>query len=267
MNEQQLLRFSRQIMLPEMDIAGQQRLVDASVLIVGMGGLGCPAAMYLAAAGSGRLLIADDDVVELSNLQRQIAHAERSLGEAKVESARRRLHGLNPDVEIVALRERLQGVRLDEAVGQADLVLDACDNFASRFAINESCLAHGKPLISAAAIRMQGQITAFDPRDAASPCYQCLYPRGGELDESCANNGVMAPLVGIIGTMQAMEAIKMIAGVGESLVGRLLLLDAATMRWRELKLPKDASCPACADRAVPIPETIAHRDQRHHASC
>ena len=248
MNEQQLLRFSRQIMLPEMDIAGQQKLVDACVLIVGMGGLGCPAAMYLAAAGVGSLLIADDDVVELTNLQRQIAHAQQSLGQAKVDSARERLLSLNPDVEVTALRERLEGNRLDEAVSKADLILDACDNFESRFAINKSCIAHGKPLISAAAIRMQGQLAAFDSRAAESPCYQCLYPQMGELDTSCSHNGVMAPLVGIIGSMQAMEAIKMITGIGQSLVGRLLLLDATTMQWRELKLPRDQNCEACKNR-------------------
>lgn len=249
MNEQQLLRFSRQIMLPELDIAGQRKLLDASVLIVGMGGLGCPAAMYLAAAGVGRLAIADDDVVELTNLQRQIAHAEQSLGQPKVESARERLLSLNPDVEVTAINERLQGARLDEVVARADLVLDACDNFASRFAINESCIANRKPLISAAAIRMQGQLAAFDPNDPASPCYQCLYPKVGELDTSCARNGVMAPLVGIIGAVQAMEAIKMIIGIGRSLVSRLLLLDAATMQWRDLKLPRDPKCPACSIRA------------------
>ncbi len=247
MNEQQLLRFSRQIMLPEMDIAGQQKLVDARVLIVGMGGLGCPAAMYLAAAGVGRLAIADDDVVELTNLQRQIAHAEQSLGQAKVESARERLLNLNPDVEVTTMHERLQGARLEEAASESDLVLDACDNFESRFEINKACLAAGKPLISAAAIRMQGQIAAFDPNDPASPCYQCLYPQVGEIDTSCARNGVMAPLVGIIGSVQAMEAIKMITGIGQSLVGRLLLLDATTMQWRDLKLPRDPGCEACSD--------------------
>ena len=247
MNEQQLLRFSRQIMLPEMDIAGQRKLVDASVLIVGMGGLGCPAAMYLAAAGVGRLLIADDDVVELTNLQRQIAHAEQSLGQAKVESARERLLSLNPDAEVVAINERLQGDSLDKAVARADLVLDACDNFETRFAINESCIGAAKPLISAAAIRMQGQIAAFDTSIVTSPCYHCLYPQTGELDTSCARNGVMAPLVGIIGSVQAMEAIKMLTGIGRNLVGRLLLLDAATMQWRDLKLPKDPACEACSN--------------------
>ena len=247
MNEQQLLRFSRQIMLPEMEIAGQRKLVDASVLIVGMGGLGCPAAMYLAAAGVGRLLIADDDVVELTNLQRQIAHAEHSLGQAKVESARERLLSLNPDAEVIAINERLQGDSLDQAIARVDLVLDACDNFETRFAINEACIAAAKPLISAAAIRMQGQIAAFDPSIVTSPCYHCLYPQSGELDTSCARNGVMAPLVGIIGSVQAMEAIKMLTGIGRNLVGRLLLLDAATMQWRDLKLPKDPACEACSN--------------------
>lgn len=248
MNEQQLLRFSRQIMLPEMDIAGQQKLIDARVLIVGVGGLGCPAAMYLAAAGVGKLTLADDDIVELTNLQRQIAHAEQSLGQLKVESARERLLSLNPDAEVTALPHRLEGARLNDAVAQADLVLDSCDNFETRFAINESCIANRKPLISAAAIRMQGQIAAFDPHIAESPCYHCLYPRMGELDTSCSTNGVMAPLVGIIGSVQAMEAIKMITGIGQTLVGRLLLLDAATMQWREMKLPKDPNCEFCATR-------------------
>lgn len=248
MNEQQLLRFSRQILLPEMDVAGQRKLMDATVLIVGMGGLGCPAAMYLAAAGVGRLLIADDDIVELTNLQRQIAHAEKSLGQAKVDSARDRLLSLNPDVAVTTIRQRLQGNSLDAAVAGADLVLDACDNFETRFAINTSCFASGKPLISAAAIRMQGQIAAFDPNIAASPCYHCLYPQIGELDTSCARNGVMAPLVGIIGSVQAMEAIKMLTGIGQTLIGRLLLLDAASMQWRDLKLPRDPDCETCSFR-------------------
>ncbi len=248
MNEQQLLRFSRQILLPEMDVAGQRKLMDATVLIVGMGGLGCPAAMYLAAAGVGRLLIADDDIVELTNLQRQIAHAEKSLGQAKVDSARDRLLSLNPDVAVTTIHQRLQGNSLDAAVAGADLVLDACDNFETRFAVNASCFARGKPLISAAAIRMQGQIAAFDPNIAASPCYHCLYPQIGELDTSCTRNGVMAPLVGIIGSLQAMEAIKMLTGIGQTLIGRLLLLDAASMQWRDLKLPRDPACETCSFR-------------------
>lgn len=245
MKDEQLLRYSRQIMLPEMDVAGQQKLVDATVLIVGMGGLGCPAAMYLAAAGVGHLIIADDDVVEVTNLQRQVAHSQATIGEAKVDSAQQTLLGLNPDLKITALRKRLSGTELGAAVVMADLVVDACDNYATRFDINRSCIEHGKPLVSGAAIRMEGQVAVFDSRDSDSPCYQCLYTEGGDEDASCAANGVMAPVVGIIGAVQAMEAIKVLTGIGESLAGRLLLLDATTMQWREMRLPRDASCAAC----------------------
>ncbi|MEQ8407290.1 MAG: molybdopterin-synthase adenylyltransferase MoeB [Gammaproteobacteria bacterium] len=245
MNDEELLRYSRQIMLPEMDVAGQQKLVGATVLIIGMGGLGCPAAMYLAAAGVGHLIIADDDVVELTNLQRQIAHSQANLGEPKVESARATLEGLNPQVRITALNKRLLGAELDEAVSQVDLVVDACDNFTTRFAINRSCVKFSKPLVSGAAIRMEGQVAVFDSRQKDSPCYECLYQAGDDADASCASNGVMAPLVGIIGAVQAMEAIKLLAGVGQPLVGRLLLLDATTMQWREMHLPRDKQCKAC----------------------
>ena len=245
MNDEELLRYSRQIMLPEMDVAGQQKLVGATVLIIGMGGLGCPAAMYLAAAGVGHLIIADDDVVELTNLQRQIAHSQANLGEPKVESARATLEGLNPQVRITALNKRLLGAELDEAVSQVDLVVDACDNFTTRFAINRSCVKFSKPLVSGAAIRMEGQVAVFDSRQKDSPCYECLYQAGDDADASCASNGVMAPLVGIIGAVQAMEAIKLLAGVGQPLVGRLLLLDATTMQWREMRLPRDKQCKAC----------------------
>jgi len=228
-----------------MDVAGQQRLIDATVLIVGMGGLGCPAAMYLAAAGVGHLIIADDDVVELTNLQRQIAHSQSMIGEPKVVSAQQTLLGLNPDLKITALQKRLEGTELSEVVGQADLVVDACDNFTTRFAINCACIEHGKALVSGAAIRMEGQVAVFDSRNPASPCYQCLYSQGDDEDASCSENGVMAPLVGIIGAVQAMEAIKLLTGIGESLIGRLLLLDASTMQWREMRLPRDSSCRAC----------------------
>lgn len=245
MNDEELLRYSRQIMLPEMDVAGQQKLVGATVLIIGMGGLGCPAAMYLAAAGVGHLIIADDDVVELTNLQRQIAHSQANLGEPKVESARATLEGLNPQVRITALNKRLLGAELDEAVSQVDLVVDACDNFTTRFAINRSCVKFSKPLVSGAAIRMEGQVAVFDSWQKDSPCYECLYQAGDDADASCASNGVMAPLVGIIGAVQAMEAIKLLAGVGQPLVGRLLLLDATTMQWREMHLPRDKQCKAC----------------------
>lgn len=245
MKDEQLLRYSRQIMLPEMDVAGQQKLIDATVLIVGMGGLGCPAAMYLAAAGVGHLIIADDDVVELTNLQRQIAHSQSMIGEPKVVSAQQALMGLNPDLKISALQKRLEGAGLSEAVGRADLVVDACDNFTTRFAINAACIEKGKPLVSGAAIRMEGQVAVFDSRNPDSPCYQCLYTQGEDEDMSCSENGVMAPLVGIIGAVQAMEALKLLAGIGESLTGRLLLLDASTLQWREMRLPRDSSCGAC----------------------
>jgi molybdopterin-synthase adenylyltransferase len=245
MKDEQLLRYSRQIMLPQMDVAGQQKLIEATVLIVGMGGLGCPAAMYLAAAGVGHLIIADDDVVELTNLQRQVAHSQSMIGEPKVVSAQQTLLGLNPDLKITALQKRLEGANLSEAVSQADLVVDACDNYTTRFAINSACIEHGKPLVSGAAIRMEGQVAVFDSRSPISPCYQCLYSQGGDEDASCSENGVMAPLVGIIGAVQAMEAIKLLAGIGESLTGRLLLLDASSLQWREMRLPRDSNCGAC----------------------
>ncbi|MED6332363.1 MAG: molybdopterin-synthase adenylyltransferase MoeB [Pseudomonadota bacterium] len=246
MKDEQLLRFSRQIMLPEMDVAGQQKLVDATVLIVGMGGLGCPAAMYLAAAGVGHLIIADDDTVELTNLQRQIAHEHRNLGESKVSSAKASLRGLNPDVCVTQIDRRLEGESLNQAVSGADVVVDASDNFATRFAINRSCLKNHKPLVSGAAIRMEGQVAVFDSGNPESPCYRCLYNENTEDDANCSQNGVMAPLVGIIGSVQAMETIKVITGIGNNLTGRLLLLDATTMQWREMKLPCDPNCPACS---------------------
>ena len=245
MKDEQLLRFSRQIMLPTMDVAGQQELVDATVLIVGMGGLGCPAAMYLSAAGVGHLVIADDDTVEITNLQRQIAHEQSNLGESKVSSAEATLKGLNPDVRITQIKNRLEGDLLEQAIVSADVVVDASDNFNTRFAVNQSCLKNKKPLVSGAAIRMEGQIAVFDSGNPESPCYQCLYSECGDDDASCSQNGVMAPLVGIIGSVQAMETIKLITGIGNSLVGRLLLLDATAMQWREMKLPRDPSCPAC----------------------
>ncbi|HAC87236.1 MAG TPA: molybdopterin-synthase adenylyltransferase MoeB, partial [Gammaproteobacteria bacterium] len=222
MKDEQLLRFSRQIMLPTMDVAGQQELVDATVLIVGMGGLGCPAAMYLSAAGVGHLVIADDDTVEITNLQRQIAHEQSNLGESKVSSAEATLKGLNPDVRITQIKNRLEGDLLEQAVVSADVVVDASDNFNTRFAVNQSCLKNKKPLVSGAAIRMEGQVAVFDSENPESPCYQCLYSECDDDDASCSQNGVMAPLVGIIGSVQAMETIKLITGIGNSLVGRLL---------------------------------------------
>ncbi len=247
MRDEQLLRYSRQIMLPEMDVAGQQRLLDSSVLILGAGGLGSPVALYLAAAGVGRLLIADDDRVDLSNLQRQILHSEADIDQPKVASAQRSLQAMNADTVIEPLHERLDPAAMQRllAGGDIDLVVDASDNFQTRFAINQACVSARVPLVSGAAIRMEGQVSVFDHRRDDSPCYRCLYRNVGDEDTSCASNGVMAPLVGIIGSVQAMEAVKLLAGIGQSLVGRLLLLDATNLQWRELRLPRDPDCPVC----------------------
>ena len=247
MNDHQLLRYSRQIMLPEMDVAGQQKLLESSVLVIGMGGLGCPVAMYLTAAGVGRLMLADDDIVELTNLQRQIAHSQTDIGSSKVESASDTLKGLNPDVQITLLNKRLEGQELERAVKKATVVVDATDNFKTRFEINNACLKYRIPLVSGAAIRMEGQVAVFDSNVDDSPCYQCLYRGGDDEEANCSQNGVMSPVVGIIGSIQALETIKVIAGIGESLIGRLLLLDARSMQWRELKLPRDPKCPACSN--------------------
>ncbi len=247
MNDEQLLRYSRQIMLPEFDVAGQERLLQSRVLIVGAGGLGCPAAMYLAAAGVGELTIADDDKLELSNLQRQIAHQTASLGQSKVASLKDCLTQLNPDIVVTALLEKLEDERLSVEISKADVVLDCTDNFQSRLAINNYSRKHRVPLVSGAAIRMEAQLSVFDQRRQDSPCYQCLYDVDSEFSMSCSENGVMAPLVGIIGAMQAMEAIKLIADLGETVAGRLLLLDAATMQWREMALQQDPHCSVCGN--------------------
>ena len=246
MIDEQLLRYSRQIMLPDMDIAGQQKLVDANVLIVGMGGLGCPVGMYLAAAGVGHLILADDDTVEITNLQRQIAHSQADIGSSKVESVAETLKGLNPKVRITAMNQRLEEKDLDNQMSTVDVVVDASDNFTTRFAINRACSKTKTPLVSGAAIRMEGQVTVFDPRDAQSPCYQCLYTEGDDESASCSANGVLAPIVGIIGSVHALETIKVITGIGKPLTGRLLLLDGKTMQWREMKLPRDENCPVCS---------------------
>ena len=245
MKDTDLLRYSRQIMLPEFDVAGQERLLGAHVLVVGIGGLGSPAAMYLAASGVGRLTLADDDVVDLSNLQRQIAHGEATVGQPKVVSARERIAGLNSGVAVSTIAQRLEGDRLEGAVAAADVVLDATDNMTARVAINDACMATRTPLVSGAAIRMEGQVAVFDPRDAESPCYRCLYDDVGEQALNCAENGVIAPLVGIVGTVQAMEALKLIAEVGEPLVGYVLYLDAKRMEWRKFRLPRNPRCRSC----------------------
>ncbi len=245
MNDNQLLRYSRQIMLPQVDIAGQQQLLAAKILIIGAGGLGSPAALYLAAAGVGKLTIYDDDHVDLSNLQRQIAHYTTDIGIDKVISTAQTLKNLNPDVQVTAVKERLAGKPLQEQVAIADVVLDCTDNFSTRFAINTACVKHQKPLVSGAAIRFEGQISVFS-MTKHSPCYNCLYQSTGEELQNCATNGVIAPITGIVGSLQALEAMKIILKIGETLDGRLLVIDGLSMDIRILKLKKNPSCPTCA---------------------
>jgi len=251
MNDAELLRYSRHILLPEIGIEGQECLRAARVLIVGLGGLGCPAALYLAAAGVGTLLVADGDRVDETNLQRQILHRRATVGQNKADSACSALLALNPSCHIEPIPARLEGARLAETVARADLVLDCSDNFATRHAINAAAVAARKPLVSGAAIRFAGQLTVFDMRQPQSPCYHCLFPQGEEVEElRCAVMGVLAPLTGIIGCAQAAEALKLLIGCGESLVGRLLLLDGLAMRWREVRVPRDAACPVCASSST-----------------
>ena len=245
MDDQQLLRYSRQILLPKIGIEGQQKLLDSHVLIIGAGGLGSPAALYLASAGIGHITIADNDEVELSNLQRQILHRHADIGRAKVESARQTLTALNPDVQVTPLHTRIDGQQLDNQVKQVDLVIDGSDNFATRFAVNAACVANRTPLVSGAAIRMEGQLTVFLPQQTDSPCYRCLYKEGEEPDQTCTDNGVLSPVVGIIGSMQALEAIKVLLELGQTLCGRLLVFDGLYHEWRSLKLAKDPACPVC----------------------
>ena len=245
LTDDELLRYSRQILMPNFDIAGQQALKSARVLIVGSGGLGCPVALYLGAAGVGHLTLVDDDHIEVANLQRQIAFETAQLGESKAERLADRIRGINPLITVDAIRQRLENEDFDAPVAQASLVLDCCDNFNTRFALNRACVKAGVPLVSGAAIRGEGQISVYDSRQPQSPCYHCLYPEQGNEDLTCSEAGVIAPLVGMIGAAQAMEAIKVISGVGKTLVGRLLIVDAWRMEWREMKLAKDPACPVC----------------------
>jgi molybdopterin/thiamine biosynthesis adenylyltransferase len=245
-NDHQLLRYSRHILLDEVGIEGQQRLLDASVLVIGAGGLGSPAALYLAASGIGHLVLVDDDEVDLTNLQRQIMHTSERIGQPKVMSGQTALTQLNPEIQISAVRERLAGARLAELVDQATLVLDCSDNFATRHAVNRACVAAGVPLVAGAVIRFDGQISVFDPRDPKSPCYACLFPPDANFeDAACSSMGVFAPLVGVIGAMQAAEALKLIMAIGESLAGRLLLLDGKHMEWTSIQVARDPGCPVC----------------------
>jgi len=245
LSDEELLRFSRQILMPNFDIAGQEALKSARVVVVGAGGLGCPVALYLGAAGVGHLTLVDDDVIELANLQRQIAFETAQIGESKAETLAARVRRINPGVSISVVNRRLELKDFAREVAEASLTLDCSDNFSTRFALNRACVAAGVPLISGAAIRGEGQLSVYDSRQPESPCYHCLYPEQGNEDLTCSEAGVIAPLVGMIGSAQAMEAIKMISGVGRPLVGRLLILDAWEMQWREMKLTKDPDCPVC----------------------
>ena len=251
MDDSQLLRYSRHILLDEIGVPGQTRLLSARVLLVGAGGLGSPVALYLAASGIGRLTICDDDQVELSNLQRQIAHPSAAIGANKARSAVQSAHALNPTIALHAIEQRVQGDALLALVSDVDLVVDASDNFATRHAVNRACVAMCKPLVSGAAIRFDGQVAVFDFRNEMSPCYHCLFQETNDPDETrCAENGVFAPLTGIIGATQAAEAIKLIAGCGETLTGKLLLLDSLSMSWRTLRLKRDPGCAVCAARGT-----------------
>lgn len=250
MTDDELLRYSRQILLPQLGIEGQERLRTSSVLVVGLGGLGSPVAMYLAAAGVGRLLLADFDAVDLSNLQRQIIHTTDRIGMTKVDSAIATLRALNPGVDLIPVKPSLTETSLPSLVGQADLVVDGSDNFQTRFAVNAACIKAGVPLVSGAAIRLEGQVACFSGQ-VGGPCYRCLYPDDGSIDETCTANGILAPVVGIIGSIQATEAIKILTGLGTPLLGRLLLLDAASMEWRSIRLPADPQCPVCSPAPTP----------------
>ncbi len=247
MNDDQLLRYSRHILLDEFGVEAQQTLLASRALVIGAGGLGSPAAMYLAAAGVGTIALADGDVVDLTNLQRQVLHSTRSVGQPKVESGKATLAGLNPEIRVIALAHRLQAEALDAEVAAADVVLDCSDNFATRHAVNRACVQHRKPLVSGAAIRFDGQLAVFDLRAEASPCYACLFPEDAETEElRCAVTGVFAPLTGMIGTAQAAEALKLLSGVGRTLAGRLMIVDALNSQWREIRLARDSSCAVCA---------------------
>lgn len=249
MRDDELLRYGRHILLDDIGIEGQQVLLASKVLVVGAGGLGSPVCLYLASAGVGELRVADDDTVELSNLQRQVMHSNDRLGQLKVDSAQTAINQINPDTRVVALPMRLEGDALLEQVKAVDLVLDCCDNFQTRHAVNRACVTAGKPLVSGAAIRFEGQVCVYDTRDAASPCYHCLFPEADDVTPvNCATMGVFAPLVGIIGSLQAAEAIKVLANIGKPLKGRLVMFDARLMHWHEVRVPRDPDCPVCAKR-------------------
>jgi molybdopterin/thiamine biosynthesis adenylyltransferase len=251
MDDTQLLRYSRHILLDDLGLEGQERLLNARVLMIGAGGLGSSAGLFLGSAGVGHLTVVDHDVVDATNLQRQIAHNLARVGQPKAESMRAAIAAINPDVVVHTVTQRADDALLAELVAQADVVLDCTDNFTTRHAINHACFAQGKPLVSGAAIRMDGQLSVYDPRDATSPCYACVFPQTAGLEETrCATMGVFAPLVGIVGTMQAAEALKIASGIGSAMAGRLLMLDGRRMEWTDIRLPRLSSCPVCANRST-----------------
>jgi len=252
MNDQQLLRYSRHILLDEIGIEGQERILAAHALVVGAGGLGSPAALFLGSAGVGHITLVDDDVVDLTNLQRQIAHTSARVGQPKVTSAAAAVHTINPGVDITCIQKRVGPEQLSALVAQATVVLDCTDNYATRHAINAACVQHGRPLVVGAAIRFDGQITVVDPRLPDAPCYACIFPPDAGFEEvQCATMGVFAPVVGIIGAMQAAEALKLISGAGPSLAGQLLMLNARTMEWNQLQVQRDPGCPVCVASHLP----------------
>jgi adenylyltransferase/sulfurtransferase len=245
MNDEQLLRYSRQIMLPDIDVDGQEKLLDSSVLIIGMGGLGAPVTLYLAAAGIGTLTLVDFDDVELSNLQRQIIHSTQNISQPKVESASQSARTINPEIQVKTINRKLDFAALLAEISHHDVILDCSDNFETRFAINRACVKAKKPLVSGAVVRMEGQITTFDVTQPDEPCYRCLYAEEGEIENTCSTTGILAPVAGIIGSIQATEAIKIMVGL-PTLAGRLMILDAKYMEWRSIRLKKDPACPVCS---------------------
>jgi len=244
MNDQQLLRYSRQIMLPEVGVEGQDVLLGSTMLLIGMGGLGAPTALYLAAAGVGHLIIADFDTVELSNLQRQVIHHTNDIGKLKVDSAKQKMQAINPTIKITSVSD-LDENNLPKWLELCDIVLDGTDNFDTRFKINQACVASKKPLVSAAVIRFEGQLSVFKGYDASQPCYQCLYSTDGNSNENCTDNGILAPVAGMLGTMQALQALKVALNLGEQLVGKLMIIDALDLTFRAVTISKDPDCPIC----------------------
>ena len=246
MDDDQLLRYSRHILLNEIGIEGQAKILGAHVLIIGAGGLGSPVALYLGSAGVGRITIVDDDVVDVTNLQRQIAHTMARVGQAKTASAQVAIEAINPEVRVTSIAARADAALLAQWVAQVDVVVDCSDNYKTRHAINAACVKHRKPLVSGAAIRFDGQVSVFDARLAQSPCYACVFPPDDSFEETrCATMGVLAPMVGIIGAMQAAEVLKLLSGAGQSLVGRMLMLDGLAMEWNEIRVGRDAGCSVC----------------------